>query len=584
MCRVSGDHPTKPEYGDGMVDRGRVPALLPGLSGVGRWARVAAAGCVAGLAWLRGDAAGCQVALDRQRGLVRGHPASEVSALTTSALLTAASGDPGSARRELEEAESRLHAVGIAALAPQWEQATLVCDWAAGERDAAQVRTVRLEELPPPVPAAVTLSLRVEVLRKSGRLDAARRVAGRLGAASPAALGAWALAGLDHEPAAAPARLRTATAVAWRDGHQGLLPLSLHRTAKIAFDADEPETVAEAHAGFARLAQDDPLTRVLAGLTEARATRSAGAARRAQELADCREVRERLGDDLGRAASPGRRGSGTICTGSPPVPVCGPAASRVCAVCQAAFIARSAVVPVVAADPRVVAVVAPPRVIPVVAPARVVAVAVARVPARVVVAPARVLAVVMVPAVVVVPAVVMVPAMLMVPAVVVVPAGAPMVVVVVVRSVGGVLHGCGRVCRLRGSRQGSDDDRRADEQARDGGSSRFHGSPRSGVCTDALLFTRARRNGKPNGSSIKGPDKSPQYSPRCRRRHPFPCASGRRLPHRPAGIPSVAQSDARMVGNRVPPGHLVRVRRRNGRSGRIAAFGAARRPVPAGDP
>lgn len=304
-----------------MVDPGRFPALLPGLSGVGRWARVAAAGRVAGLAWLRGDAAGRQAALDRQRGLARGHPASEVTALTTSALLTAASGYPGRARRELEEAESLLHAVGIAALAPQWEQAALVCDWAAGDRDAAQARTVRLEEMPPPVPAAVTLSLRVEVLRKSGRLDAARRVAERLDAVSPAALGAWALAGLDGEPAVALARLRTATAAASRDGHQGLLPLLLHRTAKIAFAADEPSTVAEAHAGFARLAQEGPLTRVLAGLTEARATRSAQAARFAHELAvsaglgaltaDCREVRESLGDCSGPPESgPGRRGSG----------------------------------------------------------------------------------------------------------------------------------------------------------------------------------------------------------------------------------------------------------------------------------
>jgi len=311
-----------PEYGGGMVDPGRYPAPLPRLSVTGRWARVAAAGRAAGLAWLRGDAAGLQAALDHQRGLARGHPASEVTALTTSALVTAASGYPRRARTYLEEAGSLLHAVGIAALAPQWEQAALVCDWAAGDRDAAQARTARLAEMPPPVPAAVTLSLRVEVLRKSGRSAAARRVAGRLGGASPAALGAWALAGLDGEPATALARLRTATASAGRDGHQGLVPLLLHRTAKIAFDAGEAEAVAEAYAGFARLPQDDPLTRALAGLTEARAVRSAEPARRAHEIAasaglgaltaDCRAVRERLGDhsdppprDRGRRGSEG---------------------------------------------------------------------------------------------------------------------------------------------------------------------------------------------------------------------------------------------------------------------------------------
>jgi DNA-binding CsgD family transcriptional regulator len=301
----------KAEYGDGMIDR------LPGLAGVGRWARVAAAGRVAGLAWLRGDAAGCQAALDRQRGLARGHPASEVTAFTSSALLTAASGDLGRAREDLAEAEIRLHAVGIAALAPQWEQAALVCDWAAGDQDAARARTARMEEMPPPVPAAVTLSLRVEVLRRSGRTDAARRVADRLAAASPAALSAWALAGLEREPAAALTRLRTATAAAFRDGHEGLVPLLLHRTAKIAFAADEPEAVAWARTGFLRLAGDGPLTRVLAGLTEARATRSVAAARRAESLAasaglgllvaDCQEVRSRLGDDRGGASSSGPR-------------------------------------------------------------------------------------------------------------------------------------------------------------------------------------------------------------------------------------------------------------------------------------
>lgn len=250
-----------------------------------------------------------EAALDRQRGLAAGHPAAEVTALTSSALFTAASGRPGRARRDLNEARSRLHAAGIAALAPQWEQAALVCDWASGDREAARARTARLEEMPPPVPAAVTLAIRAEVLRKSGRLDAARRIAGALDGAAPVALAAWALAGLDREPAVALNRLRTATAAAWRDGHQGVVPLLLHRTAKIAFSAGATGTVAEAHAGFARLGQDDPLTRVLAGLTEARATRDAGAARRAHELAtsaglgaltgDCREVREHLGDGCG---------------------------------------------------------------------------------------------------------------------------------------------------------------------------------------------------------------------------------------------------------------------------------------------
>lgn len=284
----------------------RYPTVLRGTSGLGRWARVAALGRLAGQAWIRGDAARCEAALDRQRGIAYGHPAAEVTALTSSALLTAASGRPGRARQDLAEAERRLHEAAIAALAPQWEQAALVCEWIAGDREAARARTARLETPPPPVPAAVTLGLRAEVLREAGRLDAARRLAGRLDAASPAALASWALAGLDAEPAVALGRLRTATTAAWHEGHHGLIPLLLHRTARIAAEAGEPEIAAEAHAGFAHLTHTGPLTRALAALTEARATRSFEAAHRAQHLAesaglggltrDCLRVREHLGD------------------------------------------------------------------------------------------------------------------------------------------------------------------------------------------------------------------------------------------------------------------------------------------------
>jgi hypothetical protein len=76
-----------------------------------------------------------------------------------------------------------------------------------------------------------------------------RRSAGSLDAASPAALAPWALAGLDAEPAVALGRLRTATTTAWHEGHHGLIPLLLHRTARIAAEAGEPEIAAEAHAG-----------------------------------------------------------------------------------------------------------------------------------------------------------------------------------------------------------------------------------------------------------------------------------------------------------------------------------------------
>jgi DNA-binding CsgD family transcriptional regulator len=261
--------------------------------GAVRWARVAALGRAAALAWLGGDSPGCARALARQRDLALGHPAAEVTAFTSAALLTAASGDPARARRDLAEAESRLHTAGVAALAPQWEQAALVCDWMAGDRDAALARTARLEGMPPPVPAAITLGLRAEVLRGSGRIDAARRLAGPLGGAAPAAFAAWALAGLDPEPAVALVRLRTATDAAWRDGRRGLIPLLLHRTAEIAAGAGRPEIAARAHADFPRAGNGTPLARVLAGLTESLVTGAAEPARLAHELA------ESVGMDLG---------------------------------------------------------------------------------------------------------------------------------------------------------------------------------------------------------------------------------------------------------------------------------------------
>ena len=267
-----------------MVDQPQA-VVWPRLAGMARWARVAALGRTAGLAWLRANTVACRTALDRQRRLASGHPAAEVTAFTTSALLTAASGHPDQARRDLAEAEARLHAGGVAALVPQWEQAGLVCDWVAGDRAAALARAERLAALPPPVPAAVTLALRAEAARKAGRLDAARALAGALDGAVPGGLAAWALAGLE-EPAAALARLRTATVEARRDGHRGLLPLLLHRTARIAVAEDEPRIAAEAHAAFADLHTGDPLTRVLAALTEARVTGSSTAGRAARDLAE----------------------------------------------------------------------------------------------------------------------------------------------------------------------------------------------------------------------------------------------------------------------------------------------------------
>lgn len=285
----------------------------------GPWARATGLDGGAVLAWLRGDMAGCRALLDDRRRAARGRPVAETAALTSSALLAALSGHLARARGELAEAEGRLRSLGVAALVPQWEQAMLVYEWASGDWASAEARSARLEAVPP-MPAVITLGLRLELLRELGRPEAAEGLAARLGEQPSSPLAAWALAGTDGEPAAALARLRTAARSAWREGRLGMLPLVLHRMADLAHRAGDAQAVAEAHEQFTRLDRDDPMARVLAGATEARAARSREPARTAQRTAesagmralaaDCLTVRAHLGDDTLRAARDGWRAIG----------------------------------------------------------------------------------------------------------------------------------------------------------------------------------------------------------------------------------------------------------------------------------
>jgi len=265
------------------------------------WMRAAALSTAALRAWAQGDPERAAAMLDGLLGDAHGDMPAELVALTSSALVRALSGRLGRARQDLAAAEYRLRTLGPPAFVSQWEQAALVCDWAAGDWMAAEARSARLAPMPP-VPAAITLGLRVELLRQSGRREAAEQVAQKLAGHPLWPMAAWALAGLDRSSATALDRLRAAT----RSERRGGLPLVLHRMVEIAWTAGDEATTAQAYADLRRLDRDDPMARVLEGLAEAYATCSAGPARTAQVIAEseglaalaaeCLTARGRLGD------------------------------------------------------------------------------------------------------------------------------------------------------------------------------------------------------------------------------------------------------------------------------------------------
>lgn len=232
-------------------------------------------------AWIDGDPERSASMLDTELARGRGDVTAELVVLTSSALLRALSGWLTRARADLAAAERRLHAVGRPAFVPQWEQAALACEWAAGDWTAAEERSARLAEAPP-VPAHITLSLRVELLRQGGRREAAERAASRLAGQPPSPFAAWALAGLDRRPATAVKRLREAAG----SQRRGLLPLLLSRLAETAWTIGDERSTARAHADLRGLDRDDPVARVAGGLAGAYAAGAAGPARAAQETAE----------------------------------------------------------------------------------------------------------------------------------------------------------------------------------------------------------------------------------------------------------------------------------------------------------
>jgi DNA-binding CsgD family transcriptional regulator len=264
----------------------------------------------AGRAFDRGDLDRCAAVLARQRAAAEGDPMAELVALTGAALMGALAGELRRARTDLAAAEQRLTALGAAGLGPHWEQAALACDWMGGDWASAEERTARLEALPP-VPPTLTLSLRVELLRQAGRPDEADGAVRRLGTLPPSALTAWAVSGVDPEPSHALARLRAAVPAAWTNGHVGMLPLVLYRTADHAFRAGDDAAVGAARAEFTRLNRADPLARILTGMTEALASKNARPTHAARELAaaedlsplvaECLTIQGRLGDHPDRS-------------------------------------------------------------------------------------------------------------------------------------------------------------------------------------------------------------------------------------------------------------------------------------------
>lgn len=290
------------EYGTGMAD-----GAPGGAEAAAGWTEAVTLSGVAIRAFAEGDLDRSADVLDDQLGEARGDPAAELIALTSSALVRALCGRLARAREELAAAERRLRGLARPGFVPQWEHAALVCDWAAGDWTAAEARSARLAAMPPP-PATITLALRIELLRQTGRREAAEQIAPRLAAQPPSALSAWALAGLDRGPGAALSRLGAAA----RSERRGMLPLVLCRMAEVAWAARDEKAATEACAGLRELNRDDPMARVLGGLTRAYATREPEPARAVQEIAEtegmaaltaeCLTVRGRLGDRTLRAA------------------------------------------------------------------------------------------------------------------------------------------------------------------------------------------------------------------------------------------------------------------------------------------
>jgi DNA-binding NarL/FixJ family response regulator len=283
----------------------------PGLS------RVAALGQTALTALRVGRPGRCLAALDEQRAAAGTDPAALVWALTVSGVCRVLMGQLTRSRADLAEARQNcLYAAPLLAQ-PFWRFAEIVGNWLAGNWTAAYADASALQagqDTPvTPVLGGVVLALRAEMLRGRGLARESRALAERLPAAAAAELSAWARAGLDADEGREDAALRgladvcdIGTRTVWRTA----LPLVLHRIAAIAFGRGDRRVTAAAADALAQLDQAAPLTEILACLARAYAADDAGAARRAQQLAEAEgagmltaealTVRGQIGDDPAR--------------------------------------------------------------------------------------------------------------------------------------------------------------------------------------------------------------------------------------------------------------------------------------------
>jgi DNA-binding NarL/FixJ family response regulator len=276
--------------------------------------RVAALSQTAQAALRLGDVSGCLAALAQQRAAAADDPVALVWALTASSTCRCVFGYLGQARADLAEARQACHYAAPLLAEPFWLFTEIVCcwlggNWAAAQAGAASLGATQVSAFPSAL-TGTALALRVELLRGLGLPRESRRLAGRLAAAGPAEMSAWAQAGLDSgdgRPADALRRLADVCDVGTRSVYRTALPLVLHRMAEVAFSCGDHNVARYAATALAGLDQAAPLNEILTALAQAYAARDPEPARRALQraeaigaatlAAEALTVRGRIGDD-----------------------------------------------------------------------------------------------------------------------------------------------------------------------------------------------------------------------------------------------------------------------------------------------
>jgi DNA-binding NarL/FixJ family response regulator len=276
--------------------------------------RVAALSRIAQTTVRLGRATECIAVLDQLRAAAGDDPAALVWALTASTACRSMFGQLGQARADLAEARKACYYATPLLAEPFWRFAEIMCgwlggDWAAALAGAAVLDASQVSVLPSAL-AGTVAALHIELLRGLGVPGETQQLASRVAAQGPAEMSAWAQAGLDVDdgrPDDALRRLADVCDVGTRSVYRTALPLVLHRMAEIAFSCDERRVTSFAADALAELDRAAPVNEILAGLSQAYATRDPAPARRAQQMAEAEgagalvaealTVRGRIGDD-----------------------------------------------------------------------------------------------------------------------------------------------------------------------------------------------------------------------------------------------------------------------------------------------